>query len=271
MDLAKMNLGLDGLQKKIDTFEFVSGKTPISTFYHVIGAVVLYLTTLVVLKRVMAHREPLKLKGLLAVHNLTLSAFSLVSFIAVLYHIIPIWVNRGMWAISCDPKRDIYGRGPVVFWFYLFYLSKMYEFLDTVFQVLRKKNLQFLHVYHHCITLMLCWVTIVEGNPMQWADISANLLVHVIMYYYYYITDRGIVVWWKRYITTIQIIQFLWDLGWHIGWYYVAVMQQPPNQPNVCAGSYPAFYFSNFVIASFLFLFIRFYFQAYKKPKSKAH
>lgn len=275
MDLGKMNLSLslDGLQRKIDTFEFIPGKTPVSTIYHVLGAVSLYLLTLVVLKRVMAKREPLKLKGLLAVHNLTLSSFSLVALIAVLYYIVPIWVNRGIYDISCDPKRDIYGRGPVVFWFYLFYLSKMYEFLDTVFQVLRKKSLQFLHVYHHCITLMLCWVTIVEGNPMQWADISANLFVHVIMYYYYYISDKGIVVWWKRYITTIQIIQFIWDLGWHIGWFVVAIWQQPANQAPVCAGTMPGFYFSNFVIASFLFLFLRFYFRTYKpkpgKPKTQ--
>jgi len=264
-----LSLSLDGLQRKIDTFEFVSGKTPLSTVYHVVGAVVLYLTTLVVLKRVMATREPLKLKSLLAVHNLTLSAFSLVTLLAVLYHVIPIWINRGTYAISCDPTRDIYGRGPVVFWFYLFYLSKMYEFLDTVFQVLRKKSLQFLHVYHHCVTLMLCWVTIVEGNPMQWADITANLFVHAIMYYYYYISDRGIVVWWKKYITTIQIIQFVWDLAWHACWYVVAVHIQPADKPSVCAGTMFGYHFSNFVIFSFLLLFIRFYFQAYK-PKAKS-
>jgi len=257
-----VSVSLDGLQRRISTFEFVEGKTPMSTRFHVVGAVTIYLLTLVVLTKVMAKREAYKLKSLLAVHNLTLSAFSLVGLGALLYLMIPIWISRGTHSISCDPNRDIYGRGPVVFWFYLFYLSKMYEFLDTVFQVLRKKSLQFLHVYHHCVTLMLCWVTIVEGNPMQWADISANLFVHVIMYYYYYISDKGIVVWWKRYITTIQIIQFIWDLGWHLGWYFVAVVQQPPNQPPVCAGTMQGFHFSNFVIASFLLLFIRFYFQA---------
>lgn len=104
MDLAK-SLSLDGLQRKIDTFEFIPGKTPISTIYHVLGAVALYLTTLFVLQKVMAKREPLKLKSLLAVHNLTLSSFSLVTLLAVLYHVVPIWINRGTYAISCDPKR----------------------------------------------------------------------------------------------------------------------------------------------------------------------
>lgn len=266
MELDKLNMSLtwNNLQHKINTFEFVPGKTPLSTPYHVAGAVVIYLITLGILRLWISGRGALKLKGLASIHNLTLSSFSLVSLVAVLYHIIPIWVNRGVHAISCDPDRDIYGRGPVVFWFYLFYLSKMYEFLDTVIQILRKKTPSFLHVYHHCITLVLCYVTIVEGNPMQWADISANLFVHIIMYYYYYLTEQGIRVWWKKYITTVQIIQFVWDIAWHVGWYMV-VRKSPPN---TCGGTMAGFFFSNFVIVSFLALFIHFYIQTYKKPAS---
>eukprot|EP00026_Physarum_polycephalum_P011420 Phypoly_transcript_11646.p1 GENE.Phypoly_transcript_11646~~Phypoly_transcript_11646.p1 ORF type:complete len:270 (+),score=26.79 Phypoly_transcript_11646:377-1186(+) len=265
MDFAKMNITLEGLQHKIHTFEFIPGKTPLATLPHVIGAVILYLLTLVVLRRVMASRDPMKLRGLGAMHNLFLSAFSLVALVAILYHFLPIWASRGTFAIGCDPNRDIYTRGPVIFWFYLFYLSKMYEFLDTVLQVLRKKELKFLHVYHHCITLALCWITLVEGNPMQWADITANLFVHVIMYYYYYKTELGVYVWWKKYITTIQIIQFLWDMGWHIGWYMLKISQPP----NTCAGTMFGFHFSNFVIVSFLLLFIHFYYQTYTKKVKK--
>lgn len=261
MELDKLSLSWDTLQRKINTFEFIPGKTPLSTGYHVIVAVAIYLLTLAVLRAVMSNRGALKLRGLAIVHNLTLSSFSLISLAAVLYHIIPIWRERGVYAISCDPTRDIYGRGPVVFWFYLFYLSKMYEFLDTVIQVLRKKTPSFLHVYHHCITLALCWVTIIEGNPMQWADISANLFVHIIMYYYYYLTEQGIRVWWKKYITTIQIVQFVWDISWHVGWYMV-VRRSPAG---TCGGTFYGFLFSNFVISSFLILFIHFYIQTYKK------
>jgi fatty acid elongase 3 len=256
-----------GIQDYIQNFQFVVGVTPLSTFQHVVGAVALYLTVLFVLTKVMAGRKPMKLRLPLAIHNLTLTAFSFVAFCAVVYYMVPIWYSRGTYVVSCDPNREIYSRGPVVFWFYLFYLSKMYEFLDTVFQVLKKKNLLFLHVYHHCVTLVLVWVTIREDNPMQWADISANLFVHVIMYYYYFITDfYGSVVWWKRYITTIQIIQFVWDLAWHAGWYYVYT-----KTPDVCSGTYMGFMVANFIIVSFLLLFIRFYFSAYKpKPKAKA-
>jgi len=265
LDLAKMNISLAGLQHKINTFEFVAGKTPLSSLPHVIGAVSLYLLTLLVLRRVMANRDPLKLRTLGALHNIILSSFSLITLVIVLYHLLPILATRGAFAVACDPTRDIYGRGPIVFWFYIFYLSKMYEFLDTVLQVLRKKPLRFLHVYHHCTTLALCWVTIVEGNPMQWADITANLFVHVIMYYYYYKSELGVQIWWKKYITTVQIIQFVWDIGWHAGWYFVSVSQPP----GTCAGTTFAFHFSNFVIVSFLLLFIHFYVQTYSRKEKK--
>ena len=41
---------------------------------------------------------------------------------------------------------------------FIFYLSKYYEFLDTILLVLKKKPLDFLHCYHHAIVPTGCWL-----------------------------------------------------------------------------------------------------------------
>ena len=59
---------------------------------------------------------------------------------------------------------------------------------------------------------MLTWVSQQHGLGVQWLPISLNLIVHTIMYYYYAQQALGIKVWWKKWLTTIQIIQFVLDI-----------------------------------------------------------
>jgi len=248
------------IEQKIDNFEFVAGKTPLSSPTTVVIAIIFYLSTTFLLTQLMKNREAIKLRAIVSVHNLILTGFSAVTLAMVFRHAIPIVYNRGYHTILCDPQSDVYTKGPLVFWFYIFYLSKMYEFLDTFFQCFRKKSLQFLHVWHHCTTLVLCWVSINYAHPMQMADIPANLLVHTVMYYYYYLTDQGINVWWKKYITRLQIAQFVWDIYWHCAWYIRSLS-------HTCNGGVITFHVANFIIGSFLLLFIQFYFRTYTNKK----
>lgn len=50
---------------------------------------------------------------------------------------------------------------------WLFYFSKIMEFVDTMIMVVKKNNRQisFLHVYHHCSIFTIWWlVTFVAPN-----------------------------------------------------------------------------------------------------------
>merc|ERR1739838_1220287 len=99
---------------------------------------------------------------------------------------------------------------------YEYFMSKYIELLDTLFFVLRKKfnQVAFLHVFHHSTMLINWWLAVkyVPGGQAFFIGM-ANSFVHVIMYAYYALTCLGPAVqkhlWWKRYLTKLQLIQFL--------------------------------------------------------------
>ncbi|GFV64941.1 elongation of very long chain fatty acids protein 7 [Trichonephila clavipes] len=100
-----------------------------------------------------------------------------------------------------------------------YYLLKFVDLLDTVFFVLRKKQNQItaLHLIHHSgLCILLNWGLRYPHKASAYYLAFAfmnNSAVHVIMYTYYGLTAFGPsmqkYLWWKRYLTQIQIIQLL--------------------------------------------------------------
>lgn len=99
---------------------------------------------------------------------------------------------------------------------HLYFMCKLIELLDTVFFVLRKKNRQitFLHLYHHSLMPITGWIGVkffAGGHPTLLGII--NSFIHIFMYTYYMLSAFGPhmqkYLWWKKYLTTMQIVQFI--------------------------------------------------------------
>ena len=142
--------------------------------------------------------------------------------------------------------------------FYMYWISKQVELLDTVFMILRhrRRQISFLHVYHHGSMLLL---SDYSYRHTPWPTIGVflglNSFVHVLLYGYYGLSamrpDNP--PSWKQRLTEIQILQFVIDLG-------VAI---------------PGYLYYGFCVYGIVYgllmigLFSNFYYQAYLRPKAK--
>jgi fatty acid elongase 3 len=99
------------------------------------------------------------------------------------------------------------------------------------------------------------------------------------MYWYYFQAARGVRVWWKEWVTRIQIIQFVVDLFFvyfatytYISFHFTLTSRYFcsnyfPWMPNngTCAGEEFAAIFGCALLSSYLFLFIGFYAATYQR------
>ncbi len=217
-------------------FRFVPGETPMATFRETAAFIATYYLVIFGGREVMRNRPAMKLNNLFIIHNFYLTAISGGLLLLFAQQLIPgLWKN-GLFDGVCG------GTGwsqPLLVLYYLNYLTKYLELLDTVFLVLKKKPLTFLHTYHHGATALLCYTQLVGQTSVSWVPITLNLGVHVVMYWYdlltayttreeevlltlpryYYQSARGVKVWWKQYITMFQITQFVLDLGMNFATY----------------------------------------------------
>uniref|UniRef100_A0A2L2YKU7 Elongation of very long chain fatty acids protein n=2 Tax=Parasteatoda tepidariorum TaxID=114398 RepID=A0A2L2YKU7_PARTP len=99
-------------------------------------------------------------------------------------------------------------------WWYL--MLKITEFADTIFFVLRKKfnHISTLHVVHHASVAWGVWIGLKFGPGGHNAFFPfINCFIHMIMYSYYCLAALGPhmqkYLWWKKYLTQMQMIQFI--------------------------------------------------------------
>ena len=212
-----------------------------------------------------------ELKNLFIFHNALLSTGSGLLLAVMLEELVPVLAREGLLGSICNAAAWT----PKLEQFYLInYYFKYWELADTMFLVAKKKPLKFLHVFHHANTALLCFVQLNGQTSVSWVPIVLNLTVHVLMYFYYGATSAGYKIWWKKYLTTMQITQFVIDLFVvYFASYNLFVSRHASNTLpycTECSGTEGAAVFGCALLTSYLFLFIAFYKATYKKKVGSA-
>jgi len=238
---------------------------PVPPFWVIAVLCTVYLVFVLVGRKLMENREPIPLKNLQVAHNAVMFVYSLMSTIAMGFGVLCNTPYTSFSEMICDSDNALF-KGFNHWVLFCFLISKMWEFVDTVFLVFGKHRIRFLHVYHHVITLPLSWLLYVDnsanGNICAWT----NMFVHTPMYYYYTLAALGLGarVWWKKYITQIQITQFVFCMAVMV---YDVLLIRPVDSVRCTIHkpyAYHSLEWSAVIYLSFLVLFIKLYIDNYK-------
>lgn len=153
------------------------------------------------------------------------------------------------------------------FWTWLFVLSKLPELGDTIFIVLRKQPLIFLHWYHHITVLMYSWFSYTEYTASARWFVVMNYCVHSLMYTYYAL--RALKFHPPRFIsmviTALQLTQMV--VGCAINVWAHGFLQQASHA--ACNISPTNIKLSIAMYASYFILFARFFHLTYLSTNAR--
>lgn len=203
-------------------------------------------------------------------YNFGLCIMSILLFMLMVRELWEMYMVMGLEGLFCDSQGYWVGSS-IYYLYYLNYLMKYIELCDTILLALRGKPIIVLHIYHHAATLVLCWTQLYGETSLQWLVITINLMVHIIMYYYYALQTIKREIWWKRYLTIIQIIQFIIDIIICSIVYLIKVSNLLGIKETGCQGSFIPSTFGILILFSYLALFIQLYYNTYNSTsKSKS-
>lgn len=237
-----------------------------TTCFYYIGA---YMVVVFGGQHYMASRPAYQLRGLLVLWNFLLATFSLMGTCRTLPEMLHTLWNYGFYHSVCLRSYADTNRVSS-FWTWVFVLSKVPELGDTVFIILRKQPLIFLHWYHHASVLLYTWYSYAEFiAPARWFVVM-NYIVHSSMYTYYglkalrYRLPKSLAMA----ITTLQLSQMV------VGVYVNIWAYQVKQSGQECLVSQHNINMSLLMYFSYFLLFAHFFYRAYfhggsKSPRNK--
>lgn len=213
---------------------------------------------------IMERKDRFGLSSALALWSGMLAIFSVVGTVRMWPEIIHVLRYEGFYQSACTAG---YMEHTVTqFWTGLFILSKIIELGDTVFIVLRKQPLIFLHWYHHITVLLYTWYSFTEkAAPGRWF-ICMNFAVHAVMYTYYAMRAMKFKVpnQVRMLITLLQLLQMI--VGCFINFYAFFTK----NEGKFCDITYENLRYSSLMYFSYFVLFAKFFYDAYINPPPRS-
>lgn len=242
-----MSLG----DKRVETWGLMSSPFP------TICITLAYLLMCLCGPKLMSSYKPFNLRPVVVLYNLFCAGLNLYIGLEIF-----LTSRQIQYSWTCQPVD--YSWDPLsvriarALWWY--YISKLVELCDSLFIILHKKDqqqLSFLHIYHHATMFSLWWIgaRYVAGGS-SFLGAMFNCCVHVLMYSYYALAAIGGKIkkylWWKKYLTAIQMLQFIAALVMGINAIKIGCDFPMWMQYSCCA-----------YMLSFLVLFSNFYIKAY--------
>jgi elongation of very long chain fatty acids protein 6 len=215
-------------------------------------------------QRLMKDVPRFTLQKPLILWNMALAVFSIIGSLRMIQHLAHVVGTHGLEHSICELD---FTYGVAACWAWLFVLSKAAELIDTVFIVLRKQKLIFLHWYHHASVLISCWYAMHDFvSTARWFS-CVNYSVHALMYSYYAARAMKLKIpkWVNILLTTLQISQMIW--GIYLNYFVISTKLAGRN----CSVSQRNIVANFFMYFTYFLLFSNYFYHAYlkKSPVSK--
>lgn len=158
-------------------------------------------------RKTLTRPKSLLKKSILAIYNITMSIYSYASFRRTAEILYKYYKSNGLIATLNDPSGEL--AAGMSYWIWLFYISKYVELIDTIIIHSSARTSTFLQTYHHSGAIICCWMIYKSNSQLSWIFVTLNSFVHTIMYCYYCFAALGFRSRFKKYITYMQITQFV--------------------------------------------------------------
>lgn len=213
-------------------------------------------------QRWMQSRPRFNLRIPLFLWSFVLALFSIAGAVHTLPELYNGLVDNGWTYTLCDTS---FYHGSTGFWAFVFTMSKAYELGDTLFIVLRRQPLIFLHYYHHVTVMMYSFYSYAEHVSSARWYIVMNYCIHSIMYTHYALRAVQIRVpsLVSMSVTSLQILQMV------VGLIVTLDVLRTKLSGVECHQSYSNAFAAIIMFGSYLVLFGHFFYQRYASAAGK--